>query len=306
MPSIGNYINNLVRAAMGRPAVSPTITTINPVLGSTLIYNYGTAEIYADINVKNAVDKGFNSNTAVYAIVMAGAEKFGSIPRYLYDKTQKEEKAQRGVEVKAQNDYKKFDGDNDLTILLNRPNPDESQDAFFCKLFAYKQVCGEAFIWLNRDYEKQGFDVLEDTSKFKVLEMQVLPPEKMILVRDPENIHSPLYYILDAGGTRYNIPKTDIIHWKNASLSWDANTLEHLRGQTPLGPGAKTLEENNSMSKAGMRQAQNDGARGALANKTIGARPSPTQQTAIKDAIDGKFNNIDQSGKVVALRKYTS
>src|SRR5437868_2963662 len=112
---------------------------------SSLI-NIGTIESFPTIDGKNAVDKGFNANTAVYSIVMRDAEKFGTIPRYVYNKAKMQEKGvRRKIETKAAADNIL---ENPLSVLLNRPNDYEGQDIFLTKLRAFYKVAGEAFIWL--------------------------------------------------------------------------------------------------------------------------------------------------------------
>src|SRR5574337_707173 len=82
--------------------------------GSLLLPVY-TPEVYADVTAINALEKGFNDNTAVYSIVMKDAEKFASIPRYVYSASDQEEKADKII-------------DNKLSKLLNRPNEYQSQE----------------------------------------------------------------------------------------------------------------------------------------------------------------------------------
>ena len=149
---------------------------------------------FSEINNEKAITKGFNSNTAVYSIVMTDAEKFGTIPRYLYDSSTIDEKATRSKithEVKAD----VFQGSTDLINLLNRPNEYQSQDAFLTCTRAFYKVCGETFVWLNRGdglSVSQSGDVTEMTDEQMatqpVLEMYVLPANHIILVSDPANM----------------------------------------------------------------------------------------------------------------------
>lgn len=81
-------------------------------------FNIGLPEVYPDMNAEKAISKGFNGNTAVYSIVMEDAQKFSSIPRYVYDKSKISEKAADNNRL-----------ENELTKLLNRPNEYQSQDA---------------------------------------------------------------------------------------------------------------------------------------------------------------------------------
>jgi HK97 family phage portal protein len=268
---------------------------------SSLTWNIGTREVYADVNAQKAIDSGFNANTAVYSIVMKDAQKFGSIPRYVYDAKLMEEKAYSEGSVLR----------NDLSVLLNRPNDDESQDAFFAKVRASYKVSGEAFIWLNRGDVRQSYDPAtnsfidrdsKDYMRQPVLEMYVLPPSRVNPVPDPGNVFGGvLGYIFDLDGAQHPLRKEDIIHWKSTTLNWDATMRTHLRGMPALTPGYKSLQNNNDATDAATRMYQNDGAKGVLSNESMGSM-TPTQQSQVKNLIDTKINNNDVKGAVAALQ----
>lgn len=237
---------------------------------------------------QRAIDRGFNGNTAVYSIIKKDAKKFGSIPRIVESKSQ---------EGKAMDDSKPLN--NALSALLNRPNEYQGQDAFLTLVRAFYKTCGEVFIWLNRgDTDTLVADELvqlsdEQQAKKPVLEMYVLPPNRMIVVPDPDNLFGVYGYILESN-IRIPIRKVDIIHWKDVNECWDAVSRTHLRGYSALAAGFKTLEANNSASDASVRMYQNSGAKGALVNKNM-AQMNPKQESELRAVIDGKVNNRDLS-----------
>lgn len=265
------------------------------VLGSLYseAWMYGAAEVYGQINTATAVD-AFSSNTAVYSIVMKDADKFGSIPRYVYTASEREEKADiSGAEAK-------------LTALINRPNRTQSQDSFYTLARAYYKVTGNAYIWLNRGDLSNYIDeagVWNDKAidSLPVLEMFVLASQSVQAVPKKEDVFGIQYYELDLAGTKVPIRTGDMIHWKSTNLLFDASTRIHLRGLSPLAAGYKSLELNNSMTNGAVRQAQNDGARAVIYNKTLGAM-TPEQQSQLKSVIDKKINNNDVAGAVATLQ----
>lgn len=270
------------------------------------------------MNSKNAIQKGFNTNAAVYSIIMKDAKKFASIPRYLYNAKDFEQKtagkrSPTGVnkilwEAKAYSPYEEAPRSQfvpTLTDLLNRPNEYLSQDLFFEGIRAYYKACGEAMIWLNRgDIEKfrneDGTLRDEEIDKQPILELYVLPPDQMTIIPDPYNLWGILGWILEAG-KRIHIRKNDVIHWKSTNLNFNADTRDHLRGLPPLVPGRKTLTAHNSMTDSSVRMAQNDGARYVLFNETMD-KMNPTQQSDLKKVIDSKINNNDVKGAVATLQ----
>lgn len=255
------------------------------------VFTTGTHEVYPDINATTAISRGFNANTAVYSIVKKDAKKFGSIPRYVESEAQ-EGKAEEGLP-------------GALTDLLNRPNPYQGQDAFLTLVRAFYKICGESFIWLNRGdtdtLVDDEFVKIDDLAQGKkpVLEMYVLPPNQVIVVPDPENIFGVYGYILESN-VRIPIRAVDMIHWKDINLEFDLVSKPHLRGMSPLTPGNRTLEQNNSATNAAVRMYQNGGAKGALVNETM-ARMSPRQETQLREVIDGKVNSNDVKNAIAAF-----
>lgn len=276
-----------------------------PLSTSGRVFNLSTPEVYAEIDQEKAIERGFNANTAVYSIVSKDIKKFASLPRYLYSKQKKEMKAfgpKWLQEIKA---AQKIEDGGKLLSLLQRPNQYQGQDAFFATVRAYYKICGEAFIWLNRGdiseyrFEDGSFDDVA-INRLPVIEMIPLPSNLITIVPDPENLWGVEGYLLEVG-ERVIIRKDDVIHWKTVSLDFDAASRTHLRGMPPLKPGARTLEENNSMTNAAMRQAQNNGAAGVLYNKTLD-KMTPENQTRLKKVIDSKINNNDVAGAVATLQ----
>lgn len=246
----------------------------------TQMIGIGSAEIYADINASNVIQKGFSSNTSVYSIVMTDADKFGSIPRYLM--------AEDGTKIE----------DHPLNTLLERPNTNEGQDAFFTKARAYFKVCGETFLWCNRGFDDGTLTDLQ-WSRRPILEMHVLPSDMMILVPDPEDIFDVLGYKLDFAGTKIPFRKTDIIHWKNTNLNFDASR-SHLRGVPPLGAGFRTLTQSNTIDGSFTRMYQNDGSKGILSNSSH-TKLSPEGRNKVEQVVDAKLNYNDTKGSVAVL-----
>jgi len=283
----------------------------------TRVFARNSPEVYPDISGKNAIDKGFNFNTAVYSIIMKGARKFGSVPRYVYNKDQYEEKSKKLKQLPIHPiiaEYKAYTPYVDkrpsalapsLTELLKRPNEYISEDLFYEALFCYYKTTGEAMIWLNRgdlNAYRQEDGSFNDSAidKLPVLEMYVLPPDKVTIIPDPYNLWGLLGYILEVG-ERVHMRKADVIHWKSTNLNFSEDTRDHLRGWPALRSGKKSLEMNNSMTDASVRMAQNDGARFVLYNETMGAM-SPQQQTDLKAVIDRKINNNDVKSAVATLQ----
>lgn len=258
----------------------------NQQTASIHVWTTGTTEVYPSIDSSTAIEKGFNGNTAVYSIVKKDAKKFGSVPRYI-----------EGMDDNEIDSGKLYD-------LLSRPNEYQGQDAFLTLARAFYKVCGETFIWLNRGdtSDMNTGEQLDDLahSKKPIIEMYVLPANKVIVVPSPDNLFGVYGYILESN-IRIPIRKVDILHWKDINLQFDAVSKTHLRGMSPLVPGTKTLEANNSATDMTVRMNQNGGAKGVMANKSM-AQMNPTQESQLRAVIDGKVNNVDVKGAVAAVQ----
>lgn len=267
------------------------------------MWTIGTRQVMPDMDQTKAIEEGFNANGAVYSIVKTDANKFASIPRYVYDAKSYTKKESR----RMPSHLKVVSGatvlKNDLSKLLERPNPYQGQAAFFKTVRSYYKVEGEGFIWLNRGdmTDREGnplSDLIQDTKP--VLEMYPLPVDMMDVVPDPENFYGVAGYILKVAGVDYPLRKNDVIHWKDINLKWDASTREHLRGMTPLKPGSLTLQQSNEIAKSATRMYQNDGAKGILYGEEERGMTS-TQESQIRSVVDKKVNNNDIKGAVASI-----
>lgn len=259
-------------------------------------YRFGVREVIPDIDATKAIVEGFNDSAAIYTIVNDDAQKFASIPRYLYDAKKYDKGGKlRGLKIKAANEDTLLN--NDLSKLLARPNPYQGQTGFLMAARAFYKVTGEAFIWLNRG-ELSGKDSADDLKP--VLEMYVLPSNRVDVISDPEDMWGVAGYLLDTGGQKMPLRKSDVIHWKALNLEFDPISKRHLRGMSPLKPGAATMQENKDSSHAAVRMYQNDGAKGVIYNESFN-NLSPEQRSQVENVINRKINNHDIKGAVATL-----
>lgn len=276
--------------------IRSAVTSLTRYIGGfrtvkTQIWGVSSQEVYAPIEQDTAITKGFDANTAVYSIVKKYAKKAASIEKYLENKAD---------ETEMEN--------HPLMKLLERPNPMQSQYAFFKLVYAFYKVCGEAFIWLNRGdvtQEVDQFGNLVDRSpesymKQPILEMFVIPSNEIVIIPDKDDPFAIAgYQLRNRPEVKFN--GADIIHWMDLNLDWDEFSRPQMRGMTPLKPGFKTLTADNSFIDSMVRMAQNDGAKGAIVNKTIGAKMTAEQQSQVKSVIDTKINNKEIKNAIAAL-----
>jgi HK97 family phage portal protein len=285
---------------MAIPIISPMLNYLSRQFSkaknvfTSLLQIGGGTLVYPDIDASAAITKGFKGNGTVYSIISKDARKFASIPRYVY---------------KSSIDNKREQVENALSILLNRPNEYQGQDAFYEAIKGFYLVTGESFIWLNRG-DTDRFDKLTgqlvprtdaEIDAMPVLEMYVLPSNHMYIVPDPGNVFGLLGYEFEVGGKRLFIRKNDVIHWHNTSLEFDAYDRRHLRGMPALKPGKRFLQQNDDATDSATRMYQNDGARGIAFNETYNDL-TPIQRSDVEDVVNKRVNNNDIKGAIATVQ----
>jgi HK97 family phage portal protein len=328
---IGTQTQNLMRAlgsklnarVIDNPTAAPQLNsaaqaaTYGPWGGAMGIGSL--SPVYPDTRDSCFLRDGYTNNAAIYSIVSLAARKFSSIKWYTYKiKSQKEARTYKQMgksldsplsvahsklrHIKAYE--QEVDEESELSKLLNRPNPMQGQDAFWSGVYSYYKTVGEAFIWLNRGIEfYPGVDDMGDVdvSKKPILEMWVLPTDKMILVPDPNDVNGVLYYQMEINGTYIPFRKEDIIHWKTFNPNFDATTRAHMRGMAPLRAGLRLMTMNDEAVDSAVSMFQNGGAKGVLYDESMG-KLSVTQRSQVEDVINEKINNNKRKAAVASLQ----
>lgn len=283
--------------------------------GIGLAWNMFIREVWPDIDKRNAIEEGYADNTALFSIVNYDAEKFASIPRYLYDAKSKNGQGHYNKR------YDKGIGAKALQKLLDKPNPDFSRSEFDELLRIFYDCTGDGFVWLNRGDVMQEYIPAqvggdgslipegfrdrtdEELDALPVLEMYVLPSGFVGVVPDPQNVFRVSGYWLEVNGKKIPIRKGDMIHWKKTNPVFDPVTGEHLRGINPFKVGRHTIQQNKDAVAAMDRMFLNDGAKGVLVNENMKweAMEEKARQD-VRDMIEKRINNsAEVKGAVATL-----
>lgn len=306
-------VNRMVnRATTNNPPGSGHIGSESGNFGAGVL-PIGSMAVYPDSNTKAYIRDGYTGNSTLYTIIGTIASKFAYIPRYVYEikdpnaarqykhflKTIDSKDKKNGQRIKElfTKAYSESVVDNKLTVLLNRPNPTEGQDAFMERAASYYETAGEAIIWCNRGTDGEDLPNIDG----EILEMWNMPPDLMEMVPDPLNVWGSLGWVFNCAGKRIPIDAENIIHIKKPNLNFDPITREHMRGLSPLRPGKKKITEDESATDASVALNQNGGAKGIAFDKTPG-NITPTRETAMRNAVDRKVNGADMRGAVAWLQ----
>jgi HK97 family phage portal protein len=242
----------------------------------------------------------YSNNDTVYTVVKKVAKKASNVPIYSY--LPKSNTTLKRYKHSPVNNVQRYQLDrikaldeivsnSALSKLINNPNPSQGSDAFFEGLFSFYVLNGESFIWLNKGGIENG----------EVLEMYLIPPNKVEIVPDPQDLYGVLGYVLDIGGKMVPVDKTDIIHWKTFNPNFDPVDRTHLRGFNPLQPLKRRLQQDNDAMEAAVAMFQNGGAKGVMFNETLD-NLTPEQSSQLKSVIDNKINNTAMKAAVATLQ----
>lgn len=257
---------------------------------------------YKAADDKNFIDYGYLTNADLYSIVQMDVKKFASIPVNTYKVKAEESKA-----YKKYKKYKQYLGlntvrmqrkaleeiaeDNDVSRLLQRPNPLQGADQFWQTVKGFYDLTGEAFIWKQR----------EENSR-KVVALWVLPTQYMYVIGSRDSLFTIDSFLFSPEGhTDIPIPKEDMIHWKTWTPEFDTFDRDHLRGVSPIRALFRTLTAANEANDAMVAMYQNGGAKGVLYNETLDGL-DPAQSTQLNSVIDRKVNNSKVKAAVAALQ----
>ncbi|HEX4875754.1 MAG TPA: phage portal protein [Chitinophagaceae bacterium] len=255
--------------------------------------NVGTAPTYFKWD-KNS--DAYVSNDTIFTVVKKIGRKASSIPIHVYKPKKKKVGYKytpdlKRLMVERVKEVSEVIEDSDFAKLIMRPNPMQGADAFYEGVFSFYVLRGECFIWLNRGGFENG----------KPLEMYAIPPDKIELVPDPNDLHGILGYLFDVNGRQVPLPKEDVIHWKTFTPEFDAYERTHSRGFDPLRPLKRRLQQDNDAMEAAVAMFQNGGAKGVLYNETY-TDLTPEQSTQMNGVISRKINNQEMKAAVAALQ----
>ncbi|CAL1518181.1 hypothetical protein MMC2321_01922 [Chitinophaga sp. MM2321] len=233
--------------------------------------------IYPKIDQKASVDKGYVNNADVYSIISRKAQMASGIPFYVYKikgeegkKWLREYKALTSGEVVSSEAVAKsqiykvkalqeVDDSNPINILLQRPNPGESQTEFLEKCYGFLDITGNSYIW------KESLSMGANQGVPKAL--YTIPSQYTTIVPDgtfPVSIAGYMFFLWGEMGLK----KEEVIHLKYFNPDYQPDG-SHLMGMPPLRAGAKTLARSDSEEDSATAQFQHGGPAGMIYNESI-------------------------------------
>lgn len=207
-----------------------------------------------DSSAKTYIEKGYNENPDVYAIVSQIARKFSSVPGVLKevkDKNAKKElkrlygKALKPQEIlrKSQLETKAYNEDlEEIEEPLERPNYYQSETEFKALWETFMLLTGNAYQWI--------LSPEDGANAGRPMERFLLPAHyvQIVLKKDYNlnSLESPIdHYILMMGNSFIRFEAKDIIHSKFPNPNYDL-AGRHLYGQSPLEAAKRDIQLSNT------------------------------------------------------------
>ena len=293
--------------------ITQSSTFLNKINEALLGLGFGYV-IY-DANNKTYIDKGYNSNSDVYAVISQKSTEVQRIPYFIKnvkDLQKKEKYNQLNISNKSvltpQQAIKKallskeaFD-EKEYNMPLDMPNPNQSWREFFALYETFMDLTGNFYCYLvaPEDGMRAG----------QPLEMHILPSHLMQIVLKPNvNIlqdEQPIdYYMLTEGVSYIRFEAKNIIHIKLPNPNFDL-AGSHLYGQSPLRAALTNIQSSNSATTLNAKTLANGGSFGFISTK----EPlTPEQAQQLKDRLvemdnsEKRLSNIAGSAKEVVFTR---
>lgn len=270
-----------------------------PTTGYTAV-QYGRAN-YKGTDDETLIKEGYLKNADIYSIIQMDVRKFASIPVNTYkvkaDDRKAFEKYRRvkrymgaATMVMQRKALEEIAEDNDISRLLQRPNPWQGADQFWQMARGFYDMTGEAFIWKARA-----------TEGGPPVALYVLPTQYITVIGSSTNMYQPAKFIFTINGQEIQLDPADVIHWKTWTPEFDLFTRPQLRGVSPLQALARSMTASNEANDAMVAMFQNGGAKGVLYNETYNDL-SPEQESQLRGVIDRKINNSKMKAAVASLQ----
>jgi len=263
----------IVRTLLGRIVGKENITNM---FNQSFFKWIGSGFTTYDVNNKTYLEKGYNTNPDVYAIINKQTVKTVSVPYYIkqiedkqgYSKLKQFDLATKGNHsllqtVKRRTLETKAYKDKELPFPLEQPNPTQT----------WADIWGlyKTYIKLTGDYYLYSVAPLEGANKGQPMLVYVLPSHLMQIVLKPNagmlTYESPIHSFMLIEGSQYmEFPAEDVIHVKYVNPNFDMSG-SHLYGMSPLRSALRNINSQNSAIDNNIKTLQNAGAFGFVYGK---------------------------------------
>jgi len=229
-----------------------------------------------DHNRKTYIDKGYNCNPDVYAVVSQKATEVQRIPYFIksvkdeqskgvYDRFRLMHKDAISVNhiIKKSVLMQKAFEEKEYPLPLDRPNPNQTWREFFALYETFMDTTGNFYIYCPSPED--------GLNKGQPLEMHVLPAHLVQIVLKEEYDMATgedviSHYILVEGNKYITFKRENIVHVKYPNPNFDL-AGSHLYGMSPLRAALTNLQSSNEANRLNAKTLANGGSFGFISTK---------------------------------------
>ena len=265
----------------------------------------GGGYIKYDSNNKTYLEKGYNTNPDVYAIINKQAVKTVSVPysvkqiedKKSYSKLNQLELATKGnlnlsQFIQKVNLQRKAYSEEEMNFPLEQPNPNQTWADIFGLYKTYMKITGNCYIYLMspEDGMNAGIPIQVYILPAHLIEIVLKKDASMLTVESPVD-----HYVLIEGNKYVDFDEKDVIHIKYSNPNFDMQG-SHLYGMSPLRSALRNINSQNSAIDNNIKMLQSSGAFGFVYGK---GTPWTTEQAqSMKERLQEMDKSPERLGKI--------
>lgn len=271
-----------------------------------------------DYRDRDYIEKGYNINPDIFAIVSQQYEKLKSVPFQILkvnDENAREKLRQMEIATKGDMSLNqmleklrlKKDAFNpdDIPMPLLRPNPDQTWSDIWGLYELFMQITGNFYLYMPSPTEGANAGVPTQAIVLPSHMMQIVIKKDADMMDDESIID---HYVLREGNQFVEFSKDEVIHIKDPNPNFDF-TGGHLYGMSRLRTLLRVLESSNTLLDQNVKTGKNGGVFGFIHAKE-GKHPlGPDQALQIKEKMrqmdkdPGRLSHISGASFPLAFTK---
>jgi len=261
---------------MGKSRIGTALKAfVNPQLYSehyekrfmTILSEFG----FGQKDLKTVIEKGYLTNTYVYAIINRIAETASNIPLLI------EAKLPNGdIEIITEGDFYNF---------VHNPNKEKNYRTFCYESMVYQLATGNVF-----QYGVKGVGFNNFMERWNLAPQYINPKVEYAITGAYATS-----YKYSIGGKTYSLDVEELSHLKK--FNPDPNSENPVMGLSPLQSAYRTLSASNEIITADASLIKNRGAMGMLSSK--GERPlTSTEREQTEESLRKRIGGGDKFGSI--------
>lgn len=231
-----------------------------------------------DPNGLTYIEKGYNYNSTVFAVINQMATKTANVPFYVKEVKDKNAKkkldqlmrATKGnlnltQHIKKKQLEAKAYSKNDLAFPMERPNTNQTWTEFLSLYKTFLKCTGNVYIYILAPEEGlnagKPMQVYLLPSQF----VQITVKNGVDMMEDEDPVKG---YILTYGRSFIEFEAQNVIHIKYSNPNYDENGA-HLYGMSPLQAALRNIHSSNEATDLNIKTLKSGGAFGLIHGKSI-------------------------------------